>query len=183
MRVISELGEIRKRRKSAGMSQVELSSMVGISQSHLAKIEAGKVDPSYSLVVRIFDALEKIVKDECWRYMSKDMMIARKGDKVEDIAPRMKEKGYSQVPVFEGGEPIGMLTEQRIIQLKKPYRTLLVEDAMEDAAIIPKEASYSAVAVLANEFGAVLVKERGKIVGIITTTDLIGHEPKKRRGV
>ena len=115
MRVIPELKEIRQRRKRAGLSQAELSAMVGISQPHMAKIEKSKVDPSYGLVSRIFEALDATISDECWQYMSKDMMIARKGDKVEVIAPMMKEKGFSQVPVFDGGEPIGMLTEHRII--------------------------------------------------------------------
>ena len=122
--------------------------MVGISQPHMAKIEKSKVDPSYGLVSRIFEALDATISDECWQYMSKDMMIARKGDKVEVIAPMMKEKGFSQVPVFDGGEPIGMLTEHRIIELNRPYHTILVEEAVVDAAVVPKEASYRAVAVL-----------------------------------
>jgi len=145
----------------------------------LAKIEQKKVDPGYGLVSRLFDALERAKKDECWQYMSTDVMTARKGESVVEVASKMKEKGYSQVPVFDGDIPIGMLTERRIIELKKPYQTLRVEQAMEDHAIVSKETSYDTVASMMKEFQAVLVQEGGRIVGIITATDLIGHNPKR----
>lgn len=178
MRVIPSLEEIRKSRKKLGISQAQLASMVGISQSHMAKIELRKVDPSYSLVVKIFDALDAYDRDECWRYMTEKVMMVQKGTRVEEIVGRMKERGYSQMPVIDGDRPIGMLTERRIIEMKRPYETLLVEEAMEDIVIVPKETSYDTVTRLVNQFQAVLVQEEGKIVGIITATDLIGHKAK-----
>jgi len=39
------------------MTQDELSSKTGIAQSHLADIEAGKIDPQVSTLRRIFNAL------------------------------------------------------------------------------------------------------------------------------
>ena len=162
------------------MSQTQLASMVGISQSHLAKIEKMKVNPSYSLVARIFDALERTQKDECWQYMSKDILSAHKGDEVKDIELEMKKRGYSQVPVLDQGQPIGMLTERRILEMKKPYDKLLVEDAMEEVARVPKETNYSSIIPLLKQFQAVLVQDKGKMVGIITNTDLIGHRKKPR---
>jgi predicted transcriptional regulator len=56
-----------------------------ISQLHLAKIETGKVDPGYALVSNLLDALDSKKPDECWLYMTKELMRARKGNKVEDI--------------------------------------------------------------------------------------------------
>lgn len=181
MTIISPLSEIRKSRKKVGISQSKLALMVGISQSHLAKIELGKVDPSYSLVARILEALNSYDKDECWQYMTEEVMSVQRGERVEEIAEIMKRKGFSQVPVMDGGRPIGMLTEQRIIEKKRPYETLLVEEAVEDVVIVPKEASYNTVTKLVNQFQAVLVQEVGRIVGIITATDLIGHRAKLGR--
>ena len=103
-----------------------------------------------------------------------------KGDKVDEIALEMKERGYSQVPVLENGKPIGMLTERRILEMKKPYDDLLVEDAMEEAVIVPKETNYASIIPLLKQFQAVLVQDRGKMVGIITSTDLIGHKKKAK---
>ena len=180
MTIIPDLTEIKKGRNRAGLSQTRLASMVGISQSHLAKIESGKVDSSYSLVSRLFDALERMEKDECWQYMSKEIMTTRKGDKVDEIALEMKNRGYSQVPVFEEGKPIGLLTERRILDMKKPYDDLLVEEAMEEAVIVPKETNYAVIIPLLKQFQAVLVQDKGKMVGIITSTDLIGIGRKLR---
>jgi len=178
MSIMPGLAEIRKKRKKAGLSQKELASLVGISQSHLAKIEIRKVDPSYSLVARVFDALDQMNSDECWQYMSKEILSARKGDEVKDVELQMKTRGFSQVPVFDKGMPIGMLTERRILEMKKPYEKLLVEDSMEETAIVPKETSYLAIIPLLRQFQAVLVHDCGKVVGIITNTDLIGHKKK-----
>jgi DNA-binding XRE family transcriptional regulator len=44
-------------RLSAGMSQARLSSLIGTSQSHIARIEAGRVDPSTEMVAKIAFAL------------------------------------------------------------------------------------------------------------------------------
>lgn len=50
MSVLPDILTIRKRRKEVGLSQSEFADRVHISQSHMAKIEAGKVDPGYALV-------------------------------------------------------------------------------------------------------------------------------------
>lgn len=179
MAVIPDLKEIRVKRKKAGLSQAELATMVGISQSHLAKIEQRKVDPGYRLVTRLFDALDKMKRDECWQYMSAEIMFARAEANVEEQVARMKEKGFSQLPVMAEGRVIGLLTERRILALTKPYHTLLVKDAMEEPVLVPKETSYEAVLRLLDQYQAVLVQERGEIVGIITMTDLLGHKPRR----
>lgn len=176
---IPPIQEIRRARKRAGLSQSGLAGMVGISQSHLAKIEKGKVDPSFGLVTRLFEALEKAEKDECWRYMSKDVLTVPKGTEVKEIAPIMKEQGYSQVPVMDGGRPIGLVTEIAILATRKPYERVLVEEVMLEPVLVPKETNYSSIVPLLAQFQAVLVVERGKMLGIITSTDLIGHTNKR----
>ena len=42
------LDEISKLRKKLGISQSELSELSGVSQSLIAKLEAKKIDPSYT---------------------------------------------------------------------------------------------------------------------------------------
>jgi len=182
MSIIPDISMMKKMRKKAGLSQSELAHMVHASQSHMAKIETGKVDPSYGLVSRIFEALDSKRKDECWLYMTKHMMRARNGDRVEDVYDQMKLKGFSQMPVYNGERYIGLMTERRLLQLRKAYQTLLVEDAMEDVPLVPKTTSYDSVVMLIQQFPAVLVEDgAGKIIGIITSTDLIGHERKPQK--
>jgi predicted transcriptional regulator len=87
--------------------------------------------------------------------------------------------GFSQAPVMDDGRPNGLLTECKILEMTKPYHKLLVEDAMEEPVLIPKEANYQNLIPLLRQFQAVLVVDRGKMVGIITSTDLIGHKKKR----
>ena len=182
MSLIPDISTIKKMRKNAGLSQSELAQMVHVSQSHLAKIETSKVDPSFGLVSRIFDALESNQKDECWLYMTKGPMRAQKGERVEDVYDKMKLKGFSQMPVYDGERYIGLITERRLLQLKKPYQTLLVEEAMEDVPLVPITTSYDAVVLLIQQFPSVLVEDGpGKIIGIITNTDLVGHVRKPQK--
>lgn len=58
-RMLPSLDEIAKRRKLLGLTQKQLAKIAGVSQSFIAKIESGKIDPSYSKAKAIFDTLEK----------------------------------------------------------------------------------------------------------------------------
>jgi len=57
-KIASILGRFQKR-KELGLTQSKLAASAGVSQSIIAKIEAGSVDPSYSVVQRLFSALER----------------------------------------------------------------------------------------------------------------------------
>lgn len=48
---------IRELRKEQGLTQAQLARRAGLPQSHLAKIEAGKVDMQLSTLRRLFRAL------------------------------------------------------------------------------------------------------------------------------
>ncbi|MBI2575829.1 helix-turn-helix domain-containing protein, partial [Candidatus Woesearchaeota archaeon] len=46
--MIPELANIKTLRKKLGLTQSGFAGQVGVSQSLVAKIEAGRIDPSYS---------------------------------------------------------------------------------------------------------------------------------------
>ena len=50
--------EIKRQRKAAGLSQVELAEMAGISQSHLCRLETGVHVPENATIERIATALK-----------------------------------------------------------------------------------------------------------------------------
>ncbi|HID17114.1 TPA: helix-turn-helix domain-containing protein, partial [Candidatus Bathyarchaeota archaeon] len=58
--VLPSLKEIERRRKSLGLSQKKLARLVGVSQSFIAKIESGKISPSYEKTKKIFDVLDSL---------------------------------------------------------------------------------------------------------------------------
>jgi transcriptional regulator with XRE-family HTH domain len=56
--VMTTLGrEIKKARAEQGLKQKDLHALTGITQKYLSRIENDKADPSFSLVVRIAQAL------------------------------------------------------------------------------------------------------------------------------
>ena len=52
-----ELNDIARLRKQLGLTQPELAQLSGVSQSLIAKLEAGKIEPSYTKVKSIIDTL------------------------------------------------------------------------------------------------------------------------------
>ena len=58
--MLPKLEEISKRRRVLGLSQKQLARLAGVSQSLIAKVEAGKTEPSYLRTKSIFDTLEKL---------------------------------------------------------------------------------------------------------------------------
>jgi len=51
-------GTLSHMRLKAGLSQTQLASIVGTSQPHIARIEAGKNDPGTELIGKVADALK-----------------------------------------------------------------------------------------------------------------------------
>ena len=49
------LEDIARRRRQLGLKQGELAKAAGVSQSLIAKLEAGSIDSSYTKVKTIFD--------------------------------------------------------------------------------------------------------------------------------
>ena len=56
--------ELRLLRIRAGLTQAELAKKAGVSQSLIARIESGKVNPRVSTLMRIYQALEEFMEDE-----------------------------------------------------------------------------------------------------------------------
>ena len=54
------LDEIKRLRKKYHLTQQELAKRAGVSQSLIAKIEAGLLDPTYTRAEQIFGALENV---------------------------------------------------------------------------------------------------------------------------
>ena len=62
--MLPRLEEISKRRRLLGLSQKHLARLAGVSQSMIAKIEAGKTEPSYLKTKAIFRVLDKMQKEK-----------------------------------------------------------------------------------------------------------------------
>ena len=59
-----ELEEIKKIRKNLGLTQSELAKRANVSQSIIAKIESGKIDPTFTKTKKIFETLNYLENKE-----------------------------------------------------------------------------------------------------------------------
>ncbi|MBI2647565.1 helix-turn-helix domain-containing protein, partial [Candidatus Woesearchaeota archaeon] len=59
-----ELVEVKKIRKKLELTQTQLANRAGVSQSLIAKVESGRIDPTYSKTKKIFSALSELEKKE-----------------------------------------------------------------------------------------------------------------------
>jgi len=177
------LQDIAKRRRQLGLKQTELAKAAGVSQSLIAKLEAGTIDSSYTKVKAIFDVLEHLefkTKVQAEKIRHNEVVSVQKNDPVSKVVNMMKEYGYSQIPVFEGKQPVGSVSEKAILRqilagkdLEEISR-LPTGEIMEEAfPQIDEDAPLSLITSLLQTYSAVLVSKKGVVIGIITKADLL----------
>lgn len=180
--MLPSLDEIAKKRKMLGLTQKQLARMAGVSQSFIAKIESGKIDPSYNKVKAIFDVLEKMetkVNHTAKKIFHKGVVGVQKNETIGKAISLMMKHGYSQLPVFDGEQVVGCISEKTILNQVTVGKELsqlsqrLVEEIMEEAPPrIDENAPLPLVSSLLHVYPAVLVTKKGKVIGIITKADL-----------
>jgi len=181
--MLPKLEEILKRRRVLGLSQKQLARLAGVSQSLIAKVEAGKTEPSYLRAKSIFDTLEKLQREKELR--AKDLLQPRvigvsEDDAVSKAAAIMNEAGFSQLPVFGGRHIVGSIAEKaimdRIVSGMSPrdLSSMPVAKVMTEAfPQIDEKTPLSLISALLQYHSAVLVMKRGHVIGIITKADLL----------
>jgi len=181
--LLPEPSEIKRIRKRLGLTQSELAKLSGVNQSLIARIESGS-DPRYSTIRKIFKALrERIQKREIKieKIMNKKVIFINANDKIQKAARIMSKMAISQLPVLENGIVVGSLREKNISELlkrqgpnKEKIGDMKVRKFMEECfPEISKNGTLDNVIELLKYEPAVLVKENGKIIGIITKSDLM----------
>ena len=177
------LEEIKKLRKKFHLNQKELAERAGVSQSLIAKIEAGTVEPTFSKAQKIFAALEELREKEevkAKQIMHKKVFFIDINDSLKEVIALMKQKDISQVPVLDKGRVCGIITESTILNqlVENPHKTstLKAGDVMEDAPpIVSLKTGLRTLTELLRDYSVVLVSEKGDVKGIISKADLLGR--------
>jgi predicted transcriptional regulator len=167
---------IRDMREEQKLSQAELASLAGVSQAHVAKIEAGKVDPRLSTINKVLMVLERGKKKTvCKSIMTKDITKVSPDESVIKLIATMKRLGISQVPVFLNGKNIGSVHEGTIIHnAHRNLRLLRVADIIDSPfPVVDASDPVEMLPALLDFHPALLVSEKGKVCGIITKSDLL----------
>jgi len=175
----AQLSEIRPLRRKLGLTQQQLARAANVSQSLVAKVESGLVDPSYSAARQLFAALrsfERKQEPSAKELMQMRLVTCRADEKLTLAIAKMQKGALSQLPVLEQGQVVGMLTERAIIKGMARIRhgATIVREIMEDAPpIVPPETPRKVLAEILGHFSLVLVKGKGKVKGIVTKADLL----------
>lgn len=179
---MEELKEIAKRRRKLGLTQVGLAKLADISQSLVTKVERGTIDIAFSKAQKIFKALEREERKEeitAEQIMTKSIKSVKEKDRLTKAFDFMKELRISQVPVLRGEVCVGSISEENIVNhiqkgiSPKALQTMTSNEIMEDAfPTISKNAGLNEIIFLLQRNKAVLIVEKGKILGIITKADL-----------
>ena len=172
-------------RLAVDMTQSEIATRSGISQSTITKIERGTINGSYEAVASIFKVLqEEMVKRRAGHTVNEvateDVVTVQMSDNLRRASEIMRESGFSQLPVFDGKVHVGSISERGILRLLREGTSMdelgerSVTSVMEESfPIVSGETPLEIVASLLSFSGAVLVADRGEVTGIVTSSDVL----------
>jgi len=176
---------IRKVRKSLDVTQAQLASASGISQSTIAKIERNNISASYATIVKLFETLEEMGHTNAKNLTaadvaSKSVVTIQCTEKIKAASELLRTTGYSQLPVLKGDVPVGSISERLIFDLIRQGKTMeelgetSIARIMGDSFPTVNEGTQmSSITSMMSDADAVLVLKKGKIVGMITNADML----------
>lgn len=164
-------------RKKIGMTQYELAQQAGVSQSLIAKIESGIIDPAYSKVEKITKTLERLhhhQEHKAKEVMQKKIILVGPKETIQAVIEKMKKHNISQLPVVEHNVVLGSISETALLEGLLNKKGSTVKDLMQEAPpIIAPDTGISIVSHLLQFSPLVLVAEQGTLKGIITKSDIL----------
>jgi len=185
--MLPSIEELRKMRKNLGISQKELAKVSGVSQSYIARLEKGSINPAYDKIRKIFDYLNrsgqraKNMDLTVESIMTKNLITCYPTDSIISALNIMRQKGYSQLPVItHDGKTVGTITESDVNDLLikgasiESLKNLLVRKVMGSTLPqVDKSSPVSMIYPMLKYSSAVLVTEGGELKGIVSKADIL----------
>ena len=180
---VIEPRQLKKIRTQLGYTQGALAAVAGVSQSIIAKIEAGSVDPTYSTLSAISRALAAGGVEQGIRassIMSSPVIGVHEASELSECVEVMRKNGFSQIPVLSGRRMVGTISEGQVMRLMSSSsdpRGVLAERVgahlLPSFPIVAKDTPVEALFSLFRFFSAVIVGSAEQPEGIITKIDLL----------
>ncbi len=114
-------------------------------------------------------------------YMTRKPVTVAPRDTLALAQNRLQAGGFRRLPVVLEGKLIGILSEYDLRRYPDSLESTLVETAMtrNPVTVSPTATLEHAVALLkGNEIGALPVIEHGRVIGIVTASNLWFPEPR-----
>ncbi|MFQ5888358.1 MAG: CBS domain-containing protein [Candidatus Hydrothermarchaeales archaeon] len=175
--------ELKQYRLRLGRTQAGLASKAQVSQSLIARIEKGTIDPRVSTLRKILNALKSEEKGErvtAKQLMRSPVIAVSPEDPLKKVSKLMEENNISQMPVVKKGVQIGSISEARVIHEmtsgKDPSQlsSMKVKDIMGGGfPIVTANTDAETLSRLVEFNPCVLVVEKEKLVGIVTKSDVL----------
>jgi predicted transcriptional regulator len=170
-------------RLKIGITQKKLATMTGVSTSMINQIESGRSQPSYETAKRIFDSLAslegKSSSHKAGDFCSKDVVKLKPNNTLHDAIKKMHESSISQIPIFNGQELVGVISEDGIVKHladvgEAELKNAKLADTMEPVPpIVDYDTPANVLVPLIRYSKCILVSKKSKIIGIITASDTL----------
>ena len=175
--MLPRLEMIKEERRKLNITQKKLAAMTGVSTSMINQIESGRCKPSYSTAKKIFESLAKLEGQISTRnagdICSEKIVRLTPSNTIRDAGKKMHEKTIDQIPIFDEDGLKGLITID-IVNEYTERKDIKIKNVMNPKPpVIDFEFPANALSQLTRISGCVLVEKNSKIVGIITSSDLL----------
>jgi predicted transcriptional regulator len=181
--LLPRIDSIKQIRLKIGITQKKLAIMTGVSTSMINQIESGRSQPSYETAKRVFDSLAslegKSSSHKAGDFCSKDVVKLKPSNTLHDAIKKMHESSISQIPIFNGNELVGVISEDGIVRHladvgESELKNAKLADTMEPVPpIVDYDTPANVLVPLIRYSKCILVSKKSKIIGIITASDTL----------
>ncbi len=180
---LPSLETIKRQREKLRITQKKLANMTGVSTSMINQIESGRSKPSYDTAKKIFENLA-ILDGESSSHLAGEICKIpvekmKPTQTINDAIKKMNEMAISQIPIFDGSEPIGVVSEEGLVKKlaitnANQWKKMQLKDVMTSVPpIVNYDTPANTLGPLLQFTKCILVSKDSKIVGIITATDTL----------
>lgn len=172
-----DIKELKHIRKKLGLTQQQLAQHAKVSQSLIAKIESNRIDPTYSNVQKIEQALDTLSNNQEQKaqdIMQRKVISVKPNDTIRSVIAKMKKYSISQLPVINNHTAVGTISETALLDGLLHEKGDTVQELMQEAPpILSKETRLHIISHVLQFSSMVLVAEKGKLIGLITKADVL----------
>ena len=181
--MLPRIESIKQIRQKIGITQKKLAAMTEVSTSMINQIESGRSQPSYETAKKIFENLSNLESrsssHKAGDFCSQDIVKMKPSNTLHDAIKKMHELSISQIPVFDGKEIVGVVSEDGIVKHladvgEAELKNAKLADTMDPVPpIVDFETPANVLVPLIRYSKCILVTKKSKIMGIITASDTL----------